>query len=113
MTAAAGQTVKLHFTGLEQEFMLGLADGVIYKIVDIETQAAAIYWRLQRQQHLIDVVDTRRRERRRQRAVGAARTLLQRGLRQATVAGGSADGAAVDVAPFISGETARIKLGGQ
>ncbi|MGP9802163.1 PilZ domain-containing protein [Rheinheimera sp. NSM] len=50
MTAAAGQTVKLHFTGLEQEFMLGLADGVIYKIVDIETQAAAIYWRLQRQQ---------------------------------------------------------------
>ncbi|NRQ44532.1 PilZ domain-containing protein [Rheinheimera sp. YQF-2] len=50
MSANIGQTVKLHFTGLEQEFILGLADGVMYKIVDIDTQAAAIYWRLQRQQ---------------------------------------------------------------
>ena len=48
VTAEAGKTIKLHFTGLEQEYMLGLADGVAYKIVDIEQQGAVSYWRLQR-----------------------------------------------------------------
>ena len=48
LDAEAGQHIKLHFTGLEQEFMLGLADGVSYKLVDIEQQGNATYWRLQR-----------------------------------------------------------------
>ena len=48
--ADIGQLVKLHFTALEQEFVLGLADGVLYKIIDIEQQATNSYWRLERQQ---------------------------------------------------------------
>lgn len=50
LKAEAGKLLKLHFTGLEQEFMLGLADGVLYKIVDAEQQGTTSYWRLQRQQ---------------------------------------------------------------
>ncbi|MDX5408388.1 MAG: PilZ domain-containing protein [Chromatiaceae bacterium] len=40
--------IKLHFTGLEQEFMLGLSQGVSYKVVDSEQQANAFYLRLKR-----------------------------------------------------------------
>ncbi|MDP5150010.1 PilZ domain-containing protein [Rheinheimera baltica] len=46
-----GSIVKVHFTGLEQEFVLGLADGVSYKVVDIDQQSNNTYWRLQRQQN--------------------------------------------------------------
>ena len=49
--AEAGNLLKLHFTGLEQEFMLGLSDGVAYKIVDISQQGSHQLWRLQRQQN--------------------------------------------------------------
>ena len=47
----AGKLVKLHFTGLEQEFMLGLEQGVAYKIVEVSQQGAHQYLRLQRQQN--------------------------------------------------------------
>lgn len=46
----AGVELKLYFTGLEQEFMLGLKDGVNYKVVDTETQGQNYYLRLQRLQ---------------------------------------------------------------
>src|SRR5690606_8947972 len=46
----AGAELKLYFTGLEQEFMLGLSDGVIYKVVDTESQGQNHYLRLQRLQ---------------------------------------------------------------
>jgi hypothetical protein len=48
LIADSGTIVKLHFTGLEQEFMLGLADGVTYKVVDNEQQSNLTYLRLQR-----------------------------------------------------------------
>lgn len=43
-----GQQIKLHFTGLEQEFMLGLADGVSYKLIDTEQQGNTTFLRMQR-----------------------------------------------------------------
>lgn len=46
----AGTELKLYFTGLEQEFMLGLTDGVMYKVVDTESQGQNHYLRLQRLQ---------------------------------------------------------------
>mgnify|MGYP006139915335 FL=1 len=49
--AEAGKLLKLHFTGLEQEFMLGLEQGVAYKIVEVSQQGAHQYLRLQRQQN--------------------------------------------------------------
>ena len=51
---AAGTPLKLHFTGLEQEFMLGLADGVAYTVVDSERQSNVTYLRLQRQKNADD-----------------------------------------------------------
>jgi hypothetical protein len=55
ITVNAGKVVKLHFTGLEQEFQLGLADGVAYKVVDTEQQGKITYWRLQREQNSNEV----------------------------------------------------------
>jgi len=46
-----GAELKLYFTGLEQEFMLGLSDGVMYKVVDTESQGQNHYLRLQRLQN--------------------------------------------------------------
>lgn len=43
-----GQNIRLHFTGLEQEFMLGFADGILYQLIDTEQQGANLYWRMQR-----------------------------------------------------------------
>ncbi|MBZ9612110.1 PilZ domain-containing protein [Rheinheimera maricola] len=43
-----GESIKLFFTGLEQEFMLGLADGVMYKLIENHSKAANHYLRLQR-----------------------------------------------------------------
>lgn len=43
-----GETIKLYFTGLEQEFMLGLADGVNYKLIENHSKSANHYLRLQR-----------------------------------------------------------------
>ncbi len=51
LKAEPGTLLKLHFTGLEQEFMLGLAEGVAYKLVDTERSGTTTYWRLQRQQN--------------------------------------------------------------
>lgn len=45
-----GTELKLHFTGLEQEFMLGITDGVAYKVVDTELQGQNQYLRMQRLQ---------------------------------------------------------------
>lgn len=50
VTTEAGKVVKLHFSALEQEFQLGLADGVAYKVIDTEQQNKATYWRLERVQ---------------------------------------------------------------
>ena len=44
----AGSNINIHFTGLEQEFVLGLANGVPYKIVDVEQQGNNTFCRLQR-----------------------------------------------------------------
>lgn len=43
-----GQQVRLHFTGLEQEYMLGFAAGILYQLIDTEQQGANLYWRMQR-----------------------------------------------------------------
>lgn len=47
--ANAGQTLRLFFTGLEQEYLLGFKDGIQYKLIEAEQQGANLYWRLQRQ----------------------------------------------------------------
>ena len=49
LQAEAGSLIRMHFTGLEQEFMLGLSSGVLYKLIDAEQQGANLYWRMQRQ----------------------------------------------------------------
>ncbi len=48
LPAEASQQVRLHFTGLEQEFLLGFASGILYRLVDTEQQGANLYWRMQR-----------------------------------------------------------------
>ena len=48
--AKPGQQIRLFFTGLEQEFVLDLANGVPYTIVDVETQANFSYWRMKREE---------------------------------------------------------------
>lgn len=44
----SGDTIKLFFTGLEQEFMLGLADGVSYRLIESQSKSGNHYLRLQR-----------------------------------------------------------------
>lgn len=44
----AGQKIALHFTGLEQEFALGLSQGVPYQVIDSEVVDRAQYVRVKR-----------------------------------------------------------------
>jgi len=44
----SGQKIALHFTGLEQEFALGLSQGIPYQVIDCEVVERAQYVRVKR-----------------------------------------------------------------
>ncbi|KKO45550.1 PilZ domain-containing protein [Arsukibacterium ikkense] len=47
-TATPGDTITIHFTGLEQEYTLDLPNGIQYQLLDIEQLNKVNYWRLKK-----------------------------------------------------------------